>query len=212
MDDFAAQAKRRRNEEEAKEARRRREREVAVAAVRRREQEADAAAARRREQEAADAADARAAVALRKRDEDAAAAARRRREEEAEAARRREEDSRTMVQLVNEVRRQHGLGEISLDARLMSAALKHSDFQSRTGQMSHTGEGGSHVGQRVKAEGFAYRRCSENVAWNYVSQDHVFKGWMESPGHRANILDRSVQLMGWARSGKYWTQVFGALM
>ena len=75
--------------------------------------------------------------------------------------------------------------------------------------MSHIGEGGSDVSERLKAVGYeSWQRCTENVAWNFTLEVDVVKAWMASPCHRMNILDPGVSKMGWGRDREYWTQVF----
>ena len=67
---------------------------------------------------------------------------------------------------------------------------------------------------RLDAVGYAYSSAAENVAWNQPSAQSVVNGWMNSPGHRANILDTYVTEMGAAmarslRGEPYWIQVLG---
>ena len=58
------------------------------------------------------------------------------------------------------------------------------------------------------------RRAGENIAWGYRSASEVVDAWMDSPGHRANILNCGAKSIGagvaWAKDGTpYYTQVFG---
>ena len=123
-----------------------------------------------------------------------------------------------MIKLVNAERTARGLPPVERDDRLRRAAQGHSEHQASTGRMSHVGRDGSGVAERLRAAGhLEWRRCTENVAWNYADEDDVMKGWMASPCHRANILDPYVSFMGWGRAQHqggpegitpyYWTQV-----
>ena len=115
----------------------------------------------------------------------------------------------TLVEMVNWERAKRGLRPLAIDERLMRAAQLHSAHQAEKKEMTHIGECESTVGGRLTAQGHAdWHRCTENVAWNYIDEQTVMQGWMESPGHSANILDVGVTHVGWGRVGAYWTQVF----
>ena len=84
---------------------------------------------------------------------------------------------------------------------------------------SHTGQDGSSFGQRAEAVGYGGAR-SENVAVGQATPEAVVQSWMNSPGHRANILDPSATEMGLGyfhlendtgtvNYNHYWTQMFG---
>ncbi len=79
--------------------------------------------------------------------------------------------------------------------------------------MSHTGGDGSTMSQRVERAGYVgWMRLGENVAAGYPTIAAVMMGWMNSPGHRQNLLDaRFVHLgVGQTTNGSiYWTQDFG---
>lgn len=83
--------------------------------------------------------------------------------------------------------------------------------------MGHTGSGGSTVATRVAAQGFHYTSVGENVAAGQASVAAVMSSWMNSPGHRANILNPAYKFFGpgYAYNSKatychYWTQNFAA--
>ena len=83
----------------------------------------------------------------------------------------------------------------------------------RTGAFSHTGRGGSNFVSRAKAAGYAHP-SAENIAWGYRSAEDVVTGWMNSPGHRTNILNCRSKTVGtgavYAQNGApYYTQDFG---
>ena len=62
--------------------------------------------------------------------------------------------------------------------------------------MSHDGSDGSDVGDRLDRVGYAWRTYGENVAWNQQTPAAVMDAWMNSPGHRANILNCSFTEIG----------------
>jgi uncharacterized protein YkwD len=118
-----------------------------------------------------------------------------------------------LVTYTNNTRVRAGCKAIPVDSRLLSAARRHSAYQARTGKMSHVGAGGSTFIQRGVQAGFAHPR-SENVAYGYRTASETIKGWMASPGHRANIVDCkaktfAVGVVYGANGAPYYTQMFG---
>jgi uncharacterized protein YkwD len=118
-----------------------------------------------------------------------------------------------MLARVNAERASRGLAPMRYDDRLVLAAQRHSDDQARSGRMSHTGSDGSNVAVRVDRVGYSWRSLAENVAYGYPDVEAVMAGWMESEGHRRNILSANVHIgVGLAIGADglpYWTQVFG---
>lgn len=83
--------------------------------------------------------------------------------------------------------------------------------------MAHSGSDGSTVASRAAAQGFHYTSVGENVAAGQASVAAVMDSWMNSPGHRANILNPAYRFFGpgYAYNSKatychYWTQNFAA--
>ncbi|KAK9703684.1 hypothetical protein K7432_010606 [Basidiobolus ranarum] len=120
-------------------------------------------------------------------------------------------DLQKMLALVNQQRQQYGIKPLKLNNRLVRAAQKHTDYQARVNQMTHD-EPGRPLGTRISETGFNWRAMGENVARGYTSIDIVMQGWMNSAGHRRNILDPQFTSFGsgYVANGNYWTQVFGA--
>ncbi|GIM83099.1 CAP domain-containing protein [Salinispora arenicola] len=122
-------------------------------------------------------------------------------------------DAAKVVSLVNAERAKAGCKALSVDDKLMTAAQRHSQDQADNKKMTHTGSNGSTLGDRVKAVGYRFRAAGENVAWNQQSPEAVMNAWMNSSGHRANILNCSFTEIGVgiaSSNGPYWTQVFAA--
>ena len=100
-------------------------------------------------------------------------------------------------------------GPLTIDPRLSRAALGHSTEMRRRDVMSHIGADGSHVGDRVTRQGYAWRSVGENVARGYETPESVVSGWLASAGHCANIMAADFVHLGVGRDDLYWTQVFG---
>lgn len=118
-----------------------------------------------------------------------------------------------VVELVNAERAKAGCGALSIDEKLTTAAQRHSQDQADHQNMSHTGSDGSDPGTRLDRVGYSWRTYGENVAWNQRTPAAVMDAWMNSPGHRANILNCSFTEIGVgvvSSNGPYWTQVFAA--
>lgn len=121
--------------------------------------------------------------------------------------------------LCNATRQNRGRSRLKRHLLLGEAAHGHAKRMLQTGQFSHTA-GGTRLTRRVAATGYRYRRISENIAW--ISRRNanaaaiaqaLHEMWMNSPGHRRNILDQRVSHIGIgvARAGAktYAVQIFG---
>ncbi|MER7166203.1 CAP domain-containing protein [Micromonospora sp. NPDC000207] len=118
-----------------------------------------------------------------------------------------------VVNIVNAERAKAGCGAVQIDDKLTTAAQRHSQDQADTQNMSHTGSDGSNVGERLDRVGYVWRTYGENVAWNQRTPEAVMDAWMNSPGHRANILNCAFTEIGVGiatGNGPYWTQKFAA--
>ncbi|MEU2392277.1 CAP domain-containing protein [Streptomyces sp. NPDC007369] len=117
-----------------------------------------------------------------------------------------------VLALVNQERAAVGCPALTLNAKLTAAAQSHSQDMAAHANMSHTGSDGSDPGQRITRAGYTWRTYGENVAYGYSTPAAVMEGWMNSPGHKRNILDCSFKEIGigYAQPNHYWTQDFGA--
>jgi uncharacterized protein YkwD len=120
--------------------------------------------------------------------------------------------------LVSAERRKVGIKYIIWDNRLGAAAQGHAANMAAQQKMEHALDG-RQPGERVLAERFAYSREAENIyrGWGegFVSPEAAMTWWMNSPGHRANILDARLTYVGvGARQGTdgkwYFSQSFAA--
>ena len=119
-----------------------------------------------------------------------------------------------VVALTNRRRAEHGLGPLAWADRLAAAAQAHNEDMVRRGFFAHESPDGRSVADRVRAAGYDYRVVAENLAAGQRTPEEVVQGWMDSPGHRANLLHPDVREIGvaFAEGGAYgttWTQVFG---
>ena len=114
--------------------------------------------------------------------------------------------------MVNWERASAGCGPLTLDSRLSAAAYAHSRDMADNNYFSHTGRNGSQPWDRARAAGYDGSSYGENIAAGYASAETVMNGWMNSSGHRANILRCGYEHMGlgFEASGNHWTQLFGA--
>ena len=104
------------------------------------------------------------------------------------------------LQLHNQVRTSRGLGPLCVNWALTRAARSHSLEMIERDYMSHNSYNGESVGARLRRFGYDWVTYGENVAWgsagSYASPETRFKAWMNSPGHRANILNGNVREIG----------------
>lgn len=115
-----------------------------------------------------------------------------------------------VIRLVNEIRKERGLSPLSYDWQLARVArYKSMDMQS-LGYFSHTSPTYGSPFDMMKSFGISYRSAGENIARGYSTPKSVVNGWMNSSGHRANILNSSYTHIGvgYVEEGNYWTQMF----
>jgi uncharacterized protein YkwD len=118
-----------------------------------------------------------------------------------------------VVAITNAIRARAGCGPVFANRRLNAAARSHSVDMARRGYFGHNTLNGINPGWRVAAAGYSWSAYGENIAWGQPDARSVMNDWMNSPGHRANILDCRFRNIGvgvaYNRSGvPYWTQDF----
>ncbi|TVL87864.1 CAP domain-containing protein [Streptomyces sp. SAJ15] len=120
-----------------------------------------------------------------------------------------------VVALTNAERAAARLAPLAADPLLAVAAQAHSDDMVARDFYSHTTPEGREPWDRAAAAGCPHRGIGENIACGQRGAAEVVRGWMDSPGHRANILKPDFTHIGvgyatGSRAGTYWTQLFGA--
>ena len=124
-----------------------------------------------------------------------------------------------MLQLVNNVRKKGcqcgdtyypSAPAVTWNDQLEKAALTHSKDMFANNYFSHKAQDGTNAGSRIDAAGYHWRTYGENIAMGYRNEQEVIAGWVSSPGHCKNMMNRAFKEMGVAKEGSYWTQEFGA--
>lgn len=113
--------------------------------------------------------------------------------------------------LTNAFRAQHGLPDFLWDERLEKASRSHSEDMAKRNFFSHTNPDGLEPWDRISAAGYQYRACAENIAMMSMGIDaaEVMDGWINSSGHRTNLLTTDCNEIGIGVFGAYATQKFG---
>jgi uncharacterized protein YkwD len=130
--------------------------------------------------------------------------------------------AKQIIKLTNEFRKQNGRRELGVNKELSRAARYFADFMARTDKYGHTADG-KQPSDRAKEYGYDYCVIAENIAWEFKTSgftteglaESLFRGWKNSPEHRANMLDPDVYDIGVAvaqseKTGRYYgVQEFG---
>jgi len=122
-----------------------------------------------------------------------------------------------VVMATNDVRQAQGLTLLAEDSALSRAAQARARDMAQRNYFSHRDPEGEYVWPSVRKQGYAFTRVAENIAVNYESADAVLKGWLDSSGHRANIMDDRFRDIGVGvaegvykgDSAYYVVQIFG---
>jgi uncharacterized YkwD family protein len=115
-----------------------------------------------------------------------------------------------VVALVNEQRAANGLAPLTLSQSLSDVARAKSQDMHDNNYFSHTSPTYGSPFDMLSAFGISYRTAGENIAMGYSTPEAVMNGWMNSAGHRANILNANYTQIGvgYVADGNYWTQEF----
>ena len=116
-----------------------------------------------------------------------------------------------VVRLVNEERAKVGLSALVVDTNVEAAAQVRA--KEITQSFSHTRPNGSQFSTALQEQGASYRGAGENIAWGQKSPEAVMRAWMNSDGHRANILNAKFTKIGVGyyqdlNGTNYWTQLY----
>lgn len=115
-----------------------------------------------------------------------------------------------VIRLVNEIRVQNGLKALTYDWELSRVARYKSQDMKDNQYFAHNSPIYGTPFQMIKNFGISYRSAGENIAKGYSTPQAVVNGWMNSSGHRANILNANYTHIGvgYVAGGHYWTQMF----
>lgn len=115
-----------------------------------------------------------------------------------------------VISKTNAERTKAGLPKLSKNTKLCQAAQERA--KETVTKFSHTRPNGKDCFSILKEYNITYSAAGENIAYGYVTPDDVVKGWMGSPGHKANILNKRYKSIGvgfYEKNGaKYWVQMF----
>lgn len=116
-----------------------------------------------------------------------------------------------IVNLVNAERAKAGLPALTMDANITAAANVRAKEIKQS--FSHTRPNGSSFSSALKEQGVSFRGSGENIAWGQKSPEQVMNGWMNSDGHRANILNKNFKNIGVGyyqdeNGVNHWVQLF----
>ena len=116
-----------------------------------------------------------------------------------------------VVDLVNAERAKEGLSPLTLDTKVQAAAQVRAKECEQS--FSHTRPDGTSFSTALKEQNVSYRSAGENIAWGQKSPQEVMNGWMNSSGHRANIMNPDYTTIGVgyyqnANGTNYWCQLF----
>jgi len=124
-----------------------------------------------------------------------------------------------MLQLVNAVRSKgcqcgdtyyYSAPPVVWNAQLETAAYNHTSDMSVNKFFSHYAPDGSRGGDRLQRVGYNWKTYGENIGEGYKTEKEIMDGWLASPGHCKNIMNKTYKEMGVAHVGNYWTQEFGS--
>lgn len=118
-----------------------------------------------------------------------------------------------VVRLVNIERQKNGLSQFSASSELSNVARVKSEDMSKNNYFSHNSPQYGSPFDMMKSFGIKYNTAGENIAMGYISAQSVVNGWMNSSGHKANILNPSFKTIGVgaytdSKGTIYWTQMF----
>ncbi|MFJ8234106.1 CAP domain-containing protein [Ureibacillus sp. NPDC094379] len=115
-----------------------------------------------------------------------------------------------VVDLTNAERTKAGLKPLEIYAPLMKVAEAKSADMAKNNYFSHTSPTYGSPFDQIKAAGISYKSAGENIAQGQRTPAEVVQAWMDSPGHRQNIMNANYTHIGvgYVESGNYWTQQF----
>jgi uncharacterized YkwD family protein len=118
--------------------------------------------------------------------------------------------ARQVADLTNEQRRKNGLADLQLDTQLSQVAQTKSQDMQKNGYFSHTSPTYGSPFDMMRDFGVSYRTAGENIAQGQRTPQEVVNAWMNSAGHRQNILNSNFTHIGvgYEASGNHWTQMF----
>lgn len=120
------------------------------------------------------------------------------------------EFEKQVVDLTNAERTKAGLKPLEMHTPLMAVAHAKSADMAKNNYFSHTSPTFGSPFDQIKSAGISYRSAGENIAQGQRTPQQVVQAWMDSPGHRQNIMNANFTHIGvgFVEEGYYWTQQF----
>lgn len=120
------------------------------------------------------------------------------------------EFEKQVVDLTNAERTKAGLKPLEIHGPLMDVAQAKSEDMAKNHYFDHNSPTYGSPFDQIKAAGISYRSAGENIAQGQTTPAQVVQAWMDSPGHRQNILNANYTHIGvgYVENGNYWTQQF----
>ncbi|TET98434.1 MAG: CAP domain-containing protein [Anaerolineales bacterium] len=109
----------------------------------------------------------------------------------------------SLIQLINQERQSRDIGTLSQQSQLTAAARVHSEDMACNDFVDHRGSDGLWPWDRARDQGYTYSAIAENIFAGSSSAQSIFNGWMNSPGHRDNMLNPTYTEIGVGY--QYWT-------
>ncbi|ASI76942.1 CAP domain-containing protein [Bacillus pacificus] len=128
----------------------------------------------------------------------------------AEEAKSLSEFEQRVVELTNAERAKQGLPALKIDTELSKVARIKSEDMQKNNYFDHNSPTYGSPFDMMKKFGISYTSAGENIAQGQRTPEEVVQAWMNSAGHRANILNNGFTHIGvgYVESGNYWTQQF----
>ncbi|MDX2560836.1 CAP domain-containing protein [Streptomyces sp. TX20-6-3] len=119
-----------------------------------------------------------------------------------------------VIALANAERERAGCGPLHSESHLRTAAQGHADDMSARDYYEHDNPEGRDAGDRMTGAGYTWSTWGENIHRGPKTPVRAMEDWMDSPGHRANILNCAFKDIGvgvtLTANGPWWVQNFGA--
>lgn len=121
------------------------------------------------------------------------------------------QQAKEVLSLVNAERKKQGLSSLTLSSKLTAVANEKARDMAENNYFSHTSPTYGSPFQMLQQYGIRYRTAGENIAYNQQTAEQVMNDWMNSSGHRANILNDSFTEIGigyYSKGNPYWVELF----
>ena len=105
---------------------------------------------------------------------------------------------------INEIRKSHGLPLLTIKVDISDVAQDHAEDMYENDYFSHTNLDGESSFDRLKNDAVKFQSAAENIAWGQKTSAKVLTAWMNSPGHRKNMLNPKYKKFGIGMVNYYW--------